>query len=83
MDAYDVIACAERMFQRSGCTQFPTVHRLARACRCKQKEIEQICEDTGLACLQGYNIEDWKLGDLEVYVFDGEFSAPNTQIDRR
>ena len=60
---------AERSFLRSGRTQFPTVRQVARACRMRQRDVEQACEDTGEACLQGLNIEDWKLGDLEVYVY--------------
>jgi hypothetical protein len=60
---------AERRFQLSGQTQFPTVREISRACRCRQRDVEQACADTGLACLQGYNVEGWKLGDLEVYVF--------------
>ncbi len=67
--AQRIIDCAERMFQRSGQTEFPSVRRVARACRIRQSEVETACDDTGFACLQGYNVEDWKLGDLEVYVF--------------
>ena len=66
---HPAMAYAERSFQRSGRTQFPTVRQVARACRMRQREVEQVCEDTGEACLQGLNVEDWKLGDLEVYVY--------------
>lgn len=69
---HPAIAYAERSFLRSGRTQFPTVRQVARACRIRQCEVEQICEDTGAACLQGYNVEDSKLGDLEVYVYGDE-----------
>lgn len=72
---HSAIAYAERSFQRSGRAQFPTVRQVARACRIRQREVEKICEDTGAACLQGYNVEDWKLGDLEVYVF-GDDQSP-------
>lgn len=65
----DIIKEAERLFQLSGQTAFPTVRDVARSCRCKQSDVEQACKDTGLACLQGYSAEDWKLGDLEVYVY--------------
>lgn len=71
MDAIGIIRCAERKFQKSGETQFPTVRDVARACGCRQGDVEAACESTGLACLQGYNVEQWTLGDLEVYVFDG------------
>ncbi len=66
---HPAMAYAERSFLRSGRTQFPTVRQVARACRIRQCEVEQICEDTGEACLQGLNVENWNLGDLEVYVY--------------
>ena len=72
---------AERHFLRSGRSKFPTVRQVARACRLRQHEIEQICEETGAACLQGYNIEGWKLGDLEVYVYDHAYPV-NIHVDR-
>lgn len=70
MDAQKIIECAERKFQRSGQTEWPTVREVARACRVREQDVEAACESTYLACLQGYNFEDWKLGDLEVYVFE-------------
>jgi hypothetical protein len=70
MDAYDrIFAYAERSFQRSGQTQFPTVRQVARACNCPQSLIEEAIESTGRGCLDGVNVEGWKLGDLEVYVY--------------
>lgn len=66
-----IIAEAERWFQCSGQTAFPTVREIAKACHCRQLDVEIACESTGLACLQGYNIESCNLGDLEVYVYGG------------
>jgi hypothetical protein len=70
MDLHDkILACAERHFQRSGQTEFPTVRLVARRCRCRQSDVQEMVESTGRACLDGVNVEGWKLGDLEVYVF--------------
>jgi len=66
---YDrVIDFAERYFQRSGQTMFPSVRHVARACRCTQDFVVEAAESTGRACLDGVNIANWTLGDLEVYV---------------
>lgn len=67
-----IIACAERHFQRSGRTEFPTVRQVARRCRCRQRDVEEAIESTGLACLDGVNVEGWRLGDLQVYVYSPE-----------
>lgn len=63
-----IVACAERSFQRSGCTQFPTVREVARRVRCRQRDIEEVANEYRI-CLDGVNVEGWVLGDLEVYVF--------------
>lgn len=68
-DGYDrIIDYAESYFQRSGRTEFPTVRKVARACRCTIAFVEEAVESTGRGCLDGVNVEGWKLGDLEVYV---------------
>jgi len=72
-----IIKEAERRFQLSGQTAFPTVREVARSCRCRQRDVEQACEDTQLACLQGYNVEGWRLGDLEVYVYGDQPCQPD------
>lgn len=70
MNAYDrIFDYAERSFQRSGQTQFPTVRQVARACRCTQSTVQDAVDSTGRGCLDGVNVEDWRLGDLEVYVY--------------
>jgi hypothetical protein len=69
IDADLIAATAERYFRRSGCTQFPTVRQIARRLRCRQQVIED-AEDEGLYCLDGVNVEGWRLGDLEIYVYD-------------
>jgi hypothetical protein len=68
MDATVIAETAERYFQRSGRTQFPTVRTVARRLGIRQKVIED-ATDEGLWCLDGVNVEGWKLGDLEIYVF--------------
>lgn len=68
-ETYDrIIDYAERAFQRSGQLQFPTVRQVARACRVSQSTVEDAVNSTGRACLDGVNVEGWKLGDLELYV---------------
>jgi hypothetical protein len=69
--ADEIAAIAERYFQRSGRTQFPTVRLIARRLGCKQQHIEDATGE-GLYCLDGVNVEGWKLGDLEIYVFNPE-----------
>ena len=61
-----IVATAERLFQASGRTKFPTVRRVARLLRCRQSDIKDE-EAEGNFCLDGVNF-DWCLGDLEVYV---------------
>lgn len=61
-----IIAVAEAYFQRSGCTKFPPARYVAKRLRIRLAEIEE-CEGDGY-CLDGVNVEGWKLGDLEVYV---------------
>lgn len=75
-----IVACAERHFQRSGCTEFPKVRQVARRCRCRQSEVESV-QDSGRICLDGVNVEGWRLGDLEVYVFEG--AAPEAEGGER
>lgn len=62
----EAAVAAERFFQRSGKTEFPTVRWVARAIKCRQSEIED-CEGE-YYCLDGVNVEGFKLGDLQVYV---------------
>ena len=69
IDAIAIAIAAERYFQRSGCTQFPTVRQIARRLRCRQQIIKD-AEDEGLYCLQGLKVEGWTLGDLEIYVYE-------------
>jgi hypothetical protein len=69
VSADEIAAAAERYFQRSGRTQFPSVRHLARHLGIRQQEIEDAVGE-GLYCLDGVNVEGWKLGDLEVYVFN-------------
>lgn len=66
--AEEAAVAAERFFQRSGQTQFPTVRWVARSIKCRQTDIEEGAGE--FYCLDGVNVEGWKLGDLEVYVTD-------------
>jgi hypothetical protein len=67
--AEEAAVAAERFFQRSGQTKFPTVRWVARSIKCKHSEIAE-AESEGFFCLDGVNVIDWKLGDLEVYVLN-------------
>jgi hypothetical protein len=74
-----IIEYAERYFQRSGMTEFPTVRQVARACRCSHADVEAAVDSSGAACLDGVNVEGWKLGDLEVYVTNPPRPVPHTE----
>jgi hypothetical protein len=64
-----IVNVAERFFQRSGRTSFPEARYVARRAGCKLSDIED-AQGGGRFCLQGYNVEGWKRGDLEVYVMN-------------
>lgn len=61
-----IIRVAEAYFQRSGCTEFPSVRYVAKRLRCRHADIEAL--DGFDFCLEGVNVEGWQLGDLHVYV---------------
>jgi hypothetical protein len=60
-----IAACAYRHWIKAGMTEWPEVRVVARRLRVSQRLIDQ-CSGDGPYLLQGYNVEDWKLGDLEV-----------------
>jgi hypothetical protein len=64
-----IVRVAEAFFQRSGCTKFPEARYVAKRVGCKLTDIED-ASDGGRFCLDGVNVEGWKLGDLEVYVMN-------------
>lgn len=70
-----VVCYAERFFQRSGKTEFPTVRQVARALRLQQSEVEQIAQDCDARGLSFDNVE-WKepVGGwfVEVYAEDAK-----------
>ena len=59
LDPQRVERYAERYFQRSGRTEFPTVRQVARALRLRQREVEMAVEDhpTSNLFLTMYNVE--------------------------
>jgi hypothetical protein len=64
-----IIRYVERMFQRSGCTEFPTVRQIARALRLRQSEVWEWADgsygnDNQHLMVSYYNVE-WEapIGD--------------------
>lgn len=63
---------AEKKFQESGKTQFPTVRECAKAMNCRQSDIVRAIEDSELLMQTQWNIPhfDDKLGDHLVETFE-------------
>lgn len=65
-----IAASAERHFQRSRQTEFPTVRQTARRLKTSIREVYDVVDSSSLMCLEYYDVE-WKVkdGDWFIYVY--------------